>query len=157
MAGAGKESCASWKLALHSLQGVGAHLLVQHFPLSVGARLLDAGCLQLLFAAAAFDELRISAFPLSLPIPCGGGRRCIACGSVDYGLAHLLAVCSAGHAARGAMLRALHREVADSLRIAPAGDWPPSLLTPHLPSEQLPIVVVFAQALVEIIRPMANA
>jgi len=64
-----QRSSTAWKLALQVLPGVGAHQLAQHYPCSIGFRLLEEGYLSHLYAAAAFDLLRIGAVNLSLAIP----------------------------------------------------------------------------------------
>ena len=149
-------SRTKWQVSLQAVPSVGAHQLAQRFPCSAGFRLLEEGRLSVLHEAASFDSLRIGAVALSLAIPSGRGRRCILCYGVEHGLSHILAQCSACQAPRQVLLKDLDPSMASSLGMAPAGDWPRCLLSPHLPVEQLVCVVKFAHSLVELLKQQSG-
>ena len=56
-----------WRRQLLASSSCQPHLLQQQFPLRVGARLMEADELHLLWAAADFDLLRIGLISVSLP------------------------------------------------------------------------------------------
>ena len=149
-----RQSAIVWLRSLRSLDVVSPHILSQKHPVSVGGRLLDLGRLDLLRAAADFDLLRIGALRLSLAVPGGAQRRCMLCGALGGGVAHALATCVAGVAAREVFLVTVDRSLSDQLRAALEGDWPVVLLSPHQGFDRLVAAVLFAAELVHALRPM---
>ena len=148
-------STCKWKLALRQVANVGTHLLSQRCPVRVGARFMDRECRSLLRAAMDFDLLRIGVFPLSMAVPGSKSRRrCILCASEDHGLAHILAECSASERGRAGLLSSVDQALAQSLLIAPAGDWPTVLLCPHADFNRLKHLVTYAAELAHLLRPL---
>ena len=147
-----QRSCEAWLHSMRAVSAVGPHLLGQHFPISVGARLLDAGHLHLLRAAADFDLLRIGALRISLAVPGSNARRCILCGSQDQILPHLLAACTSTEDARVVFLATVDASLAVALRAAPQGDWPAVVLSPSQGQTCLVAAVEYCAKLVLMLK-----
>ena len=143
-----------WVNALRASPNAGAHLQAQMHPVSVGDRLLELGRLDLLWAAADFDLLRLGILRVSLSVPGRRERRCIICGSDGWGLDHLLANCSASDDARLLFLASIDRPLAASLGMALEGDWSTTVLSPRSEPRRLVAAVRFAAEIVYMLRPM---
>ena len=145
-------SCNAWWQGMRVQGGVDPHMLGKRCPISVGSRLLDAGHLHLLRAAADFDLLRIGALKISLAVPEGNARRCILCGSQCQVLPHLLAACASTEDARLHFLATVDASFAGALRAAPQGDWPAVVLSPSLGEARLVAVVTYCGEVVRMLK-----
>ena len=146
-----RRSSHAWVTSVRSLDA-GSHILTQPCPMSVGGRLLELGHLSSLRAAAEFDVLRVGIMRLSLAVPGTRHRRCILCNASEHGLPHVLAACSASHAARVSFLASVDAVFSAQLSASVEGDWPPAVLSPHQGEKQLVEAVWFAAELVRMLR-----
>ena len=122
------------------------HLLSQHSPSSVGARLLDSGALDLLAAADDWERFRLGLVPLS--VGTGQVKSCPLCGLVQYGNAHLLASCGSLALERQVFLSQVDYEWRIALQMAPPQDWSTSMLSAHLELSRLGATVKYVSLIV---------
>ena len=142
----------AWKAEYARSSMAQPFMLSQQFPCSAGGRLLEAGFLEKLHDADAWDSFRLAI---------GAGqlvkrRPCVCCGGNMAGHAHILAVCPSLTRMRGVFLAEIDPIFASQLAAAPSGDWPSVLLSPHLDIDRLKIVVSFCAAIIEVLKTCEN-
>ena len=103
----------------------------QRWPLSVGARFLDADRLEVLHEVDVFDKFRLGLGPSASVVLDSGERRCSVCLRDEYGLIHQLAICPGSDQARCVYLLRIDAESRRALVNALPGDWPCFALSPH--------------------------
>ena len=147
------ESRHAWKRQLMASSSQ-PHLLLQEFPMSVGARLMEADELQLLWAATDFDLLRIGLISVAQPHPTKRSRQiCRLCKhESSHGLIHLCAEFRAVSHYREDYLSCLPSDLSSQMWLTLQADWLAVVFNPHQDLKALVASVKFCGGLVSDIK-----
>ena len=115
----------------------------------MGARLVEADHLDLLWAAGDFDSMRLGAIALSKLDASTKLRSCSLCQQEVASISHILAECTALVQFRDDFLKRVDPDWSVQLRLAVWGDWPAAVLNPHLSLSRLIESVRFVSSIVQ--------
>jgi hypothetical protein len=148
------ETCNSgnWLASLGRCHRSGTTMPMQQYPMSVGARLLEAGHMDLLWAAEDYDLLRLGCVAFSRRDSDTRTRCCALCHQPGVSMPHILAECAALAQLRESFLARVDPDWSIKLRFALWGDWPATVLNPHVSLSRLIESVKYVASVVQSLR-----